>query len=151
MDQASLSSTVADLLAAIQLLAGYPAPQAFPEVHLVSQSWIQEEVCVKACRVPAFYDPARGVFIDEKLDLKDDSFSRSILLHELVHHFQARSGRFETLPGECERRNAEEMEAYMIQNKYLAYVGNPKRAMAGGWAVQCPADTIPVAEPERPE
>ena len=113
MDQASLSSTVVDLLAAIQLLAGYPAPQTFPEVHLVSQSWIQAEICAKPCRVPAFYDPARGVFLDERLDFKGDSFSRSILLHELVHHFQARSGRFEALPDNCERRNAEELEAYL--------------------------------------
>jgi hypothetical protein len=139
MDQASLSSTVVDLFAAIQLLAGYPAPRDLPEVHLVSQSWIQAEVCVKACRVPAFYDPARGVFIDEKLDLRSDSFSRSILLHELVHHVQAKSGRFEELPGECERRNAEEMEAYAIQNKYLASIGSPRRVMTAGWSANCPS------------
>ena len=150
MDQASLSSTVVELLATIQLLAGYPAPEVAPEVHLVSQSWIQAEVCVKACRVPAFYDPARGVFIDERLDLRSDTFNRSILLHELVHHFQASSGRFETLPSECERRNAEELEAYRIQNKYLAFIGNPKRVMAGGWGVNCPTAT-PVAVLERPE
>jgi hypothetical protein len=150
MDQASLSSTVVELLATIQLLAGYPAPEAAPEVHLVSQSWIQAEVCVKTCRVPAFYDPARGVFIDEKLDLKSDTFNRSILLHELVHHVQASSGRFETLPSECERRNAEELEAYQIQNKYLASIGNPKRVMAGGWSVSCPA-SAPVAAADRPE
>jgi hypothetical protein len=150
MDQASLSSTVVDLFAAIQLLAGYPAPQELPEVHLVSQSWIQAEVCVKSCRVPAFYDPARGVFIDEKLDLKSDSFSRSILLHELVHHLQPSSGRFELLPSECERRNAEELEAYAIQNKYLAYVGNPKRVMTGGWSVSCPT-AAPASALERPE
>ncbi len=150
MDQASLSSTVVDLFAAIHFLAGYPAPQALPEVHLVAQSWIQAEVCVKTCRVPAFYDPARGVFIDEKLDLKVDTFNRSILLHELVHHLQARSGRFEALPSECERRNAEELEAYLIQNKYLAHIGNPKRVMAGGWSVSCPAAAA-VEMAERPE
>jgi hypothetical protein len=105
---------------------------------------------VKTCRVPAFYDPARGVFIDEKLDLKGDSFNRSILLHELVHHLQASSGRFEDQPGECERRNAEELEAYAIQNKYLAHVGNPRRVMTGGWSVNCPA-AASVAAPERPE
>jgi hypothetical protein len=90
------------------------------------------------------------VFIDERLDLRSDTFNRSILLHELVHHFQASSGRFETLPSECERRNAEELEAYRIQNKYLAFIGNPKRVMAGGWGVNCPTAT-PVAVLERPE
>ncbi|HWQ37931.1 MAG TPA: DUF6647 family protein [Burkholderiales bacterium] len=137
MDQASLSSTVVELFAAIQFLSGYPAPDRLPEVHAVQQSWIQSEVCVKSCRVPAFYDPARGVFIDEKLDLKGDTFDRSILLHELVHHVQARSGRFEYLPSECERRNAEEREAYSIQNKYLAHVGNPRRVMYGGPGIRC--------------
>lgn len=150
MDQASLSSTVVDLLAAIQLLAGFPAPQELPEVHFVSQSWIQAEVCVKSCRVPAFYDPARGVFIDEKLDLKSDTFNRSILLHELVHHLQASNGRFEELASECERRNAEELEAYAIQNKYLASVGNPRRVMTAGWSTSCPW-AAPASAPERAE
>ena len=134
----SLSATLVELFTVIRLLAGYPAPETMPEVHLVSQSWIQTEVCVKSCKVPAFYDPARGVFIDEKLDLQGDPFSRSILLHELVHHVQARSGRFETVPSECERRYAEELEAYQIQNRYLSQLGYPRRAMSSGWTVSCP-------------
>jgi hypothetical protein len=138
MDPAALSSTLAELLTAIHLLAGYPIPDAVPEVHRVPQSWIQTEVCVKACRVPAFYDPARGLFIDEKLDLANDTFNRSILLHELVHYLQASSGRFEAMPSECEKRNAEEEEAYRIQNKYLAHSGTPRRVIAGGWSLQCP-------------
>jgi hypothetical protein len=139
LDSASpLSTTLVELFTAIRLLAGYPMPDTLPEVHLVSQSWIQTEVCVRACRVPAFYDPARGVFIDEKLDLQGDPFNRSILLHELVHHMQARSGRFETVPSECERRYAEELEAYEIQNRYLSHMGHPRRAMASGWTVSCP-------------
>jgi hypothetical protein len=139
MDQASpLTSTLVELFTAIRLLAGYPMPDALPEVHLVSQSWIQQEVCLRPCRVPAFYDPARGVFIDEKMDLQDDPWSRSILLHELVHHVQARSGRFETVPSECERRHAEELEAYEIQNRYLGHVGHPRRAITSGWSVSCP-------------
>lgn len=139
MEPASpLSTTLVELFTAIRLLAGYPMPETFPEVHLVSQSWIQTEVCVRTCRVPAFYDPARGIFIDEKLDLEGDPFNRSILLHELVHHMQARSGRFETVPSECERRYAEELEAYEIQNRYLSYMGQPRRAIASGWTVSCP-------------
>ena len=46
---------------------------------------------------------------------------RSILLHELVHYVQAISRRYADL-APCERRRAEEVEAYAVQSAYLASV-----------------------------
>lgn len=54
------------------------------------------------------------VFIDEKLDVADDSVDCSILLHELVHHAQAVSGWFDVGSSDCVRRNAAEREAYFV-------------------------------------
>jgi len=41
------------------------------------------------------------------------------------------------LPSDCERRNAEEHEAYKLQNKYLAAIGDPRRIPIGAWIGPC--------------
>src|SRR5262245_7321712 len=121
MDQSSLVSLMVELFAAIRLVSGYPAPAALPEVHLVSQAQMPQEIRAgSACKVKAYYHPDRGVFIDEALDLTADAFDRSILLHELVHHLQKTTGKFEGVTSVCSRRTAQELEAYEIQNRYLS-------------------------------
>ena len=75
--------------------------------------------------------------MDESLDLAGDSFARSILLHELMHHVQVSAGAYETLPSDCERRNAEEHEAYKVQNRYLAAIGDLRRVPIGAWKGPC--------------
>lgn len=138
MDQSSLSSLVVELFTTIQLLAGYPVPQSSPEIHVVAHAVIEEKICRTKCRrIKAFYHPDWGVYVDESLDLDGDSFDRSILLHELVHHVQHTKGAFELLSSDCERRNAEEMEAYKVQNRYLASIGDPRRVPAGAWIGPC--------------
>jgi len=138
MDQSSLSSLVVELFTTIQLLAGYPAPQSGPEIHIVPHAVIEEKICRGQCtRIKAFYHPDWGVYVDESLDLAGDAFDRSILLHELMHHVQHVVGAYEMLPSDCERRNAEEQEAYKIQNKYLAAIGDPRRIPAGAWMGPC--------------
>jgi hypothetical protein len=99
---------------------------------------IEEKICRSRCkRIKAFYHPEWGVYVDESLDLAGDAFDRSILLHELVHHVQHAAGAYEMLPTDCERRNAEELEAYKIQNKYLASISDPRRIPAGAWMGPC--------------
>jgi hypothetical protein len=44
MDPASLSSLIAELFAAIQLLSGYAPPTVLPAVHRVPQTAIQEQL-----------------------------------------------------------------------------------------------------------
>lgn len=138
MDQSSLSSLVVELFTTIQLLASYPVPQSSPEIHVVPHVVIEEKICRSRCkRIKAFYHPEWGVYLDESLDLAGNAFDRSILLHELVHHVQHAAGAYEMLPSDCERRNAEELEAYKIQNKYLASISDPRRIPAGAWMGPC--------------
>lgn len=138
MDQASLSSLMVELFTAIRLVSGYPVPESFPEVHLVPESEMQQRVCAgRPCRVKAFYHPEWGVYVDEGMDVANDPFDRSILLHELVHHLQKTSGKFDAMPNVCIRRNAQEMEAYEIQNRYLSAQVALRRAVAMNWSGQC--------------
>lgn len=142
MDPA-LSALVADLFAAIQLLSGYAPPTVPPQVHRVPQAQISEQFCHGPCEIKAVYDPTLGVFIDDRLDVRGNVFARSILLHELVHHVQSVSGRFDMGGSECARRNTAEQEAYFIQNRYLMQMNDGHRVAMTGWAARCNDREVP--------
>ena len=127
MDPATLAKLVGELLTAIHAVSGLAAPTQLPEIHQVPQTVIQEKFCRGPCRVPAAYHPEWGVYLDERLDVVHNTFDRSVLLHELVHHVQATSGLYEGQPDSCERATREERQAYDIQNRYLASVKDWRR------------------------
>ncbi len=138
MDQSALVSLMVELFAAIRLLSAYPAPAVLPEVHSLRQSEIQRRLCdSRPCRIKAFYHPESGVVVDETLDFQNDPFDRSILLHELVHHLQKTSGKYQIVSSFCSRRISEELEAYEIQNRYLSHIHSPRRALVMGWSGKC--------------
>ena len=140
MNAAEVSSMVTELFATIHLLSGYPLPEHNPEISFVPLATMQQMICKRACAVKAFYKPDQGVFIDEKIDVKDDIYSRSVLLHELVHHLQHVDGKFETLDTPCHRWQAKEVEAYEIQHKYLKKMRVTRSFIA--------LDTVPITCPE---
>jgi hypothetical protein len=141
LDQSALVSLMVELFAAIRLLSAYPAPSVLPEVHLLPQSEIQRRLCnSRPCRVKAFYHPDSGIIVDETLDFQNDPFDRSILLHELVHHLQKTTGKYEIVTSFCSRRISEELEAYEIQNRYLSEIHASRRALVMGWTGKCADD-----------
>jgi hypothetical protein len=130
-----------ELFAAIKLLSAYPAPAVLPEVTSLPQWEIQRRLCDgRPCRIKAFYHPDWGVVVDETLDFQNDPFDRSILLHELVHHLQKTTGKFERVASFCSRRISEELEAYEIQNRYLSEIQARRRALVMGWNGRCADD-----------
>ena len=141
MDQSALISLMVELFTAIRLISAYPVPAVLPDVHFLPQSEIQRRLCdSRPCRIKAFYHPDWGVIVDETLDVHNDPFDRSILLHELVHHLQKTTGKFEVVANFCSRRISEEREAYEIQNRYLSEIEAPRRALVMGWAGKCADD-----------
>ncbi len=138
MDQSSLTSLIVELFTAIRLLSGYPSPDILPQIHRVSVVEMQQKICGgRSCAVKAFYHPDWGVYVDETLDIRNNNFDRSILLHELVHHLQKTTGKFDAVPNFCTRRTVQELEAYEIQNRYLSSQGGSRRALAMGWSGKC--------------
>lgn len=137
MATALLDRIVLEMFVAIHALSGYAVPETPPVIHSVPLEVMQQKICGRPCAVKAFYHPQWGVYLDEKLDLQGNDFDRSVLLHELVHFMQNTTGRFEKMPISCERNNLAEIEAYKIQNQYLASVGSPTRALYMGWTVSC--------------
>ena len=132
MDPA-LSRLLAELFTAIRLLSGYPVPDTLPEVHRLPRAELEAMVCRTACGVKAFYLKGKGIYLDQSLDLEGDLKARSILLHELVHYVQGRTGKFDTM-AECPGWYAKEYEAYAIQNRYLRSHGSAVNFyMDAGW------------------
>ena len=123
----------ATLFAAIAQLSGYPRPADVPQIHQVPHAEVEHIACRGQCAARAVFVPGEGVFIDDDLDLVNDPYARSILVHELVHYLQGAAGRFDDL-APCLAWNAREREAYMIQNAYLEmsqtgmHVGNSRIA-----------------------
>lgn len=141
MDQSALVSLMVELFAAIRLISAYPSPAVLPEVHFLPRIEIQRRLCDgRPCRIKAFYHPDAGVLVDDTLDLQNDAFDRSILLHELVHHLQKTTGKFDIVRSFCSRRISEELEAYEIQNRYLSEIHAPRRALVMGWTGKCADD-----------
>jgi hypothetical protein len=142
MEASALNSLLVELFAAIKLVSGYPAPATLPEVNALPAAEIQKRLCEgRLCQIKAFYHPEWGVIVDETLDFRNDPFDRSILLHELVHHLQKTTGRFDSMVNFCNRRTAQELEAYEIQNRYLDGIHSPRRALVAGWAGKCDPDS----------
>ena len=130
----SMPDLVISLFGAIERIAKYETPATYPRVRQVTRVELEREACEgRKCRfVKAAYVPEKGLFMDNALNPQANVMDRSILLHEIVHHFQASTRRYAHLT-DCERARAEEEEAYAIQNAYLAqngggYVPFPARA-----------------------
>lgn len=141
MDHSALVSLMVELFAAIRLVSAYPAPDSLPEVRALPAAEIQQRLCGgRQCRVKAYYHPETGVIVDETLDFAHDEFDRSILLHELVHHLQKTTGKYEIVTSFCSRRITEELEAYEIQNRYLSRIHARRRAFVSGWTGKCNDD-----------
>lgn len=143
MDPVALAALLTELFVAIHDVGGYPVPEVYPPVHQVSSAELQQRFCNGPCGVKAFYAPEEGVFIDDSLDVEHDVHARSILLHELVHHVQAQSGRFDSMRDACRRSNRAEAEAYALQNRYLVSIHSNHRVAMTGWAARCRRNEVP--------
>ena len=136
MADQSLVGLLVELFRVIHAVAGYPVPVTLPEVHVVPLQQLQARVCGSPCPVRAFYIQNEGVFIEQSLDFRKDPRARAVLLHELVHHVQALTGRFDSMP-RCQAWYAREREAYAVQNEYLRVLGERVRQYMPAVARRC--------------
>lgn len=152
----SMPDLVESLLDAIARLSTYHKPTETPRVTRVSRAEIERMLCNRPCMVKAFYLPNEGVFFDEALTPETDLIHRSILFHELVHFVQEASGEAANLDA-CHRWVQREEQAYELQARYLAQIGDESgfmqkvsaqsalvgsRTVCRGWS--------PSAEPAQP-
>jgi hypothetical protein len=126
MEGAALKALAVALLAWIGANTAYPTLGAPPPIEVVPHQVIEEMVCRARCDAAGGY--AYGViYLDEGLRSLRPVCTRSVLVHELVHHLQHVTGRW-SRRGPASHRSAMEAEAHMIQGGYL---------VAHGWKGRC--------------
>ncbi|MGH8120357.1 MAG: hypothetical protein ACRESK_07060 [Gammaproteobacteria bacterium] len=110
---------VAILLSWTVNLSGYPKPETLPLIEFKPHDFFVEHACLgnTKCRVAAWYDNKGVIYIDDKLENKDDVYIDSLIVHELVHYLQDVSKKFNN--GDCQDYLVREREAYGIQRQYL--------------------------------
>ncbi|HEY7758538.1 MAG TPA: hypothetical protein VIA64_03890 [Burkholderiales bacterium] len=134
----SMDELVRRLLHAVGDLSGYQAQDDRPQVTRIPLSELQRRLCGGPCAVRAAYVPGEGLYIDETLRPDLNAYHQSILFHELVHHVQEEHGLHAELDG-CNRWRLREVEAYRLQNRFLAAVGAHVQALDPG--LPCAADS----------
>jgi len=123
---------IAVLLSWAASLSGYPYPDTTPPVEFRGREFFVEHACQgeENCRVAAWYD-AGTIYLDESLDDPEDPVARSVVVHELVHYLQDRSGKFPVK--DCESDLGREQEAYSIQRTYLNRIAGRFAALWPVW------------------
>ena len=93
-------------------------PAEPPEIRFEQHAFFVENVCGgHECRVVGWYNDADVVYIDQQYRNDEGEFASSLLVHELTHFLQHKSGAFESLS--CDDSIAREREAYRVQNDYI--------------------------------
>ena len=130
MDGHAFVTLVGKLVTTVHVLAGYPIPDARIAVQVIPATVLNDMVCERFCNAQGAFLPGRGLFLADHLDPQNDVRHRAVLLHELVHEAQERSGAFADLPP-CERHSRREAEAYAVEHAYLQRFGLSGVSLAG--------------------
>jgi hypothetical protein len=122
-----LAPVMRELFESIESVSDYRAGAALPLVFQLPQHLLEERVCDEPCDVRAAYVPHEGIYLSGNLDPLREPLDRAVLLHELVHYLQQGHPKFVGM-APCDRERTKEVEAFAIQNAYLAGLGSPERA-----------------------
>jgi hypothetical protein len=129
----SMTELVDSLLRLMPALTRYHKPDSQPAVLRVARAQIEERMCSgNACSMRAWYLPDEGIYLEDSLHPETDLFDRSVLFHELVHYLQEINGEGAELDA-CNRWYQREVQAYGLQNHYLALTGHGARVTHPGY------------------
>ena len=91
-----------------------------PKFFKLSKKEMSDKACFssKNCRVKAYYVKENGIYYIDQLDPENNICDKSIILHELVHHYQKNDGRVIDLD-EHTLWTLQERQAIYYQNLFL--------------------------------
>lgn len=100
-------------------LSSYPHPGVAPEIQFKPHQFFVDTACngYKKCDALAWYDDEKIIYLDERLHGNTDAYTRSVVVHELVHYLQDLSGEYKEM--DCKLHAKREREAYSVQRQYL--------------------------------
>ena len=119
---------------------------AVPEISMVPQQTIVQKACgTQRCNVKGWFSNEDGIiYMPDTSDILHDSYTQSILLHEIVHSIQHRIDK-PKLANACLTWKVREAEAYRIQYEWLYENRIPVRSLsinllvAGFRSIACPS------------
>ncbi len=123
-----MNEKIAMLLTLASQFLSQPVPHEMPTVDYVPQKVLQQKLCPqKNCKIEAVHESGTILLSNTTLE-KDEVIHDSILLHELVHYVQHKSGK---ILNTCAGQREMEDQAYALQEWYLndngVYLGGPIR------------------------
>ena len=100
-------------------LSSYPHPGVAPELLYKPHQFFVNMACYghEKCDVVAWYNNEDTIFLDERLRGHTDAYTRSVVVHELLHYLQDISGEYDEM--DCNLHAKREREAYSVQRQYL--------------------------------
>ncbi|HUN91757.1 MAG TPA: hypothetical protein VMU33_06855 [Burkholderiaceae bacterium] len=117
-----MNELFATLMSWAVTLSGLPPPVQLPEVLRVPHEELERLACDgRTCNVLGWHPPGNTVYLDNRLDLTSDIYADSILVHEMVHYLQEKSGAFQT---DCRGYLGAERQAYAVQREFLVRYGD---------------------------
>jgi hypothetical protein len=111
-------------------LSSYPHPGEAPEILFKPHSFFVDVACngIEKCDAVAWYnDDKEIIFLDKRLDGHTDAYTRSVVVHELVHYLQDINGEYNDI--DCDLYAKREREAYSVQKQYLNKIAGKFVAM----------------------
>ncbi len=118
-----LQTLLPALLGWASQLSGYALPSELPQLEYRNHAFFVENACgSRECNVIGWYDDQGVVYIDEQLRDSPSPFAKGLVVHELVHYLQHKSGEFDTF--DCADSLQRERQAYSVQNSFMLQLGN---------------------------
>lgn len=97
-------------------LSRYEPIDGMPTIVFVDHTQLVDQACFgRECQVLGWYNDSDVIYIDNRFKDSDTLFSRSLIVHELVHYLQHKSGQYTQ---SCPDVSAREAEAYWVQQEY---------------------------------
>lgn len=124
------------MLEQAKLLMSYKGQIELPLMVPKTEKELKQIFCPgQDCSVSAIYTGGT-VYYDKRIDYKNNIIDRSIIIHELIHHIQAKKYGV-TL--ECDMWYHKERQAYKLQADYLRSRGiNPSFVNDVTASLKCP-------------
>lgn len=110
------SSDFLPMLEQAKMLMKYKKDIDLPVMIPKTENQLKQIFCPgQDCSVSAIYSKGT-VYYDKRIDYKNNVIDRSIIIHELIHHIQAKKYG---LTYECDMWYHKERQAYKLQADYL--------------------------------